>query len=83
MGWTEYEGRGPQLLIQLADDWHGSPYRVSVRWEGDLPEFVATVAVENMDSKPTLRVTGRYLRTGTASDGVPVYAWVPEDNGGK
>lgn len=67
------------LLIELADDWHESPFRVKTAWTGDLPEEVKTIAVDDIGSNPVVRVTGRYVRTGTAPDGVPVYAWIPEE----
>lgn len=71
----------PQFLIELADDWHPRGYRISVGWEDViLPKEIGTVVFdlsEHGAREP--RVTGRYLRTGTAEDGVPVYAWIPED----
>jgi len=62
------------MLVELADDWHESPYRV-VAEIIDLPDEIKTVAWEGPGVP---RVTGRYVRTGTAPDGVPVFAWIPE-----
>lgn len=68
------------MIFELADDWHEDPYRIEVKLRGDLPDEIRTMVVDWIGaSLPAPRVTGRYVRTGTAPDGVPVYAWIPEE----
>lgn len=66
------------FLVEIADDYHPAPYRIHVEWDGDLPREIGTFGIDFDDTgKGYPYATGFCVRTGTAPDGVPVYAWIP------
>jgi hypothetical protein len=73
------------VLVELDDPWHPKGYRMRVPYtrEGDLAEQMTTSVIGDLTElpdpvtrrRPSETETGRYTRTGTASDGVPIYTW--------